>query len=78
MKDLRLAKYILGMKIIRSQFVLKLLQEEYVNKIRKRFNMDDAKSASTPLASHFWLSKDQSPITKDEMAQMDRVPYGSA
>ncbi|CAM8899657.1 unnamed protein product [Rhodiola kirilowii] len=78
MKDLGAAKQILGMRIIRNKECLKLSQEEYVKKVLKRFNMDDARPVSTPLASHFQLSKDQSPITEDEMKHMDKIPYASA
>ncbi|CAM8999774.1 unnamed protein product [Rhodiola kirilowii] len=53
MKDLGAAKQILGMRIIRNKECLKLSQEEYVKKVLKRFNMDDARPVSTPLASHF-------------------------
>ena len=58
MQDLGVAKQILGMRITRDREVLKLLQEEYVKKVLSRFNMVGAKPVSTPLASHFWLSKD--------------------
>ncbi|CAM8900390.1 unnamed protein product [Rhodiola kirilowii] len=34
--------------------------------------MDDAKPVSTPLASHFQLSKDQLPVTEEEMKHMDK------
>ena len=34
--------------------------------------MEDARSVSSPLASHFKLSKQQSPVTEDE------IPYASA
>jgi len=78
MKDLGEARQILGMRISRSKEGLKLSQEEYVKKVLKRFNMDDAKPVSTPLASHFRLSREQSPKTEDEMACMDKVPYASA
>ncbi|CAM8947691.1 unnamed protein product [Rhodiola kirilowii] len=78
MKDMGAAKQILGMGIIRNKECLKLSQEEYVKKVLKRFNMDDARPVSTPLASHFQLSKDQSPITEDEMKHMDKIPYASA
>ena len=78
MKDLGEARQILGMRISRSKEGLKLSQEEYVKKVLKRFNMDDTKPVSTPLASHFRLSREQSPKTEDEMACMDKVPYASA
>ena len=40
--------------------------------------MSDAKPVSTPLASHFHLSKDQSPETEEEREFMAKVPYASA
>ncbi|RVW59764.1 Retrovirus-related Pol polyprotein from transposon TNT 1-94 [Vitis vinifera] len=66
MKDLGAAKQILGMRIIRDKAngTLKLSQSEYVKKVLSRFNMNEAKPVSTPLGSHFKLSKEQSPKTK--------------
>ena len=65
MKDLGVAKQILGMRIIRDKAngTLKLSQSEYVKKVLSRFNMNEAKPVSTPLGSHFKLSKEQSPKT---------------
>ena len=40
--------------------------------------MNEAKSASTPLGSHFKLSKEQSPKTEEERDHMSKVPYASA
>jgi hypothetical protein len=40
--------------------------------------MGDAKSVSTPLASHFRLSQEQSPQTEEEKELMARIPYASA
>ena len=80
MKDLGPAKQILGMRIIkdRTNGTLKLSQTEYVKKILSRFSMDEAKPVSTPLGSHFRLTKDQSPKTEQEQAYMSKVPYASA
>ena len=60
MKDLGAAKQILGMRIIRDKAngTLKLSQSEYVKKVLSRFNMNEAKPVSTPLGSHFELSKE--------------------
>lgn len=49
-----------------------------MKKALKRFNMDNVKPVSTPLASYFWLSRDQSPVTEDEMSYMDKILYASA
>ena len=60
MKDLGAAKKILGMRIIQDRKIrtLNLSQSKYINKVLKRFNMQDAKVVSTPLASHFRLTKE--------------------
>ena len=62
MKHLGLAKKILGMHITRDKHngVLQLSQAEYINHVLQRFNIGATKPVSTPLASHFRLSKDQS------------------
>ncbi|RVW50266.1 Retrovirus-related Pol polyprotein from transposon TNT 1-94 [Vitis vinifera] len=80
MKDLGAAKQILGMRIIRDKAngTLKLSQSEYVKKVLNRFNMNEAKPVSTPLGSHFKLSKEQSPKTEEERDHMSKVPYASA
>ena len=80
MKDLGVAKQILGMRIIRDKAngTLKLSQLEYVKKVLRRFNMNEAKLVSTPLGSHFKLSKEQLPKTKEERDHMSKVPYASA
>ena len=77
MKDLGAAKQILGMKIIRDKAngTLKLSQPVYVKKVLNRFNMNEAKLVSTPLGSHFKLSKEQSPKTEKERDHMSKVPY---
>jgi hypothetical protein len=58
MKDLGAAKKILGMEITRDRksSVLFLSQQNYIQKVLHHFNMHDAKSVSTPIASHFKLS----------------------
>nr|CAN73703.1 hypothetical protein VITISV_000540 [Vitis vinifera] len=80
MKDLGAAKQILGMRIIRDKAngTLKLSQSESMKKVLSRFNMNEAKPVSTPLGSHFKLSKEQSPKTEEERNNMSKVPYASA
>lgn len=58
--------------------ILQLSQAEYINCILQRFNMGNAKPVSTPLASDFRLSKDQSPQTEEEIEFMDKISYASA
>ena len=40
--------------------------------------MNETKLVSTPLGSHFKLSKEQSPKTEEERDHMSKVPYASA
>ncbi|KAF2303916.1 hypothetical protein GH714_024506 [Hevea brasiliensis] len=65
MKDLGAAKKILGMEITRDKSVGKLFlsQQAYVEKVLKRFNMNNAKPVTVPFAAHFKLSKDMSQKT---------------
>ena len=80
MKDLGAAKKILGMKITRNRKNRKLTlsQGEYIEKVLERFNMQDAKPVSTPLATHFKLSKEMCPKTQEDIEYMSKVPYQSA
>ena len=39
--------------------------------------MNEAKPMSTPLGSHFKLSKEQSPKAEEERDHMSKVPYAS-
>ena len=80
MKDLEAAKQILGIRIIRDKAndTLKLSESEYVKKVLNRFNMNKAKPVSTPLGSHFKLSKEQSQKIEEERDHMSKVPYASA
>ena len=80
MKDLGPAKQILGIRITRDKASKKLhmSQKHYIEKVLERFNMDQAKVVSSPLATHFKLSTKQSPSTAKEMEDMSRVPYASA
>ena len=58
MNDLGSAKQILGMKIShdRKNGKLMLSQENYIEKVLERFNMNKAKVVSTLLACHFKIT----------------------
>jgi hypothetical protein len=68
MKDLGVAKEILGMRITRNRKNRKLIlsQGEYIEKVLERFRMQYAKLVSTPLANHFKLTKEMCPKTQDK------------
>ena len=80
MKYLGTAKQILGMRITRDRKNRKLTlsQGEYIEKVLQRFRMQNAKPVSTPLASHFKLSKDMCPETQEEIDYISKIPYSSA
>ena len=68
-KDLGVAKKILGMRITRhmKNHKLTLSQGEYIEKVLERFRMKNEKPIGTPLAYHFKLTKKICPKTQDEI-----------
>ena len=80
MKDLGKATYIIGIKIYRdrSQRFLVLSQSGYIDKVLKRFSMQDSRRGFLPMSHGIKLSKSQCPTKKDERVSMDKIPYASA
>ena len=80
MKDFGAAKKILGMEILidRKASQLYLSQKGCNEKVLHRFNIENAKPISTPLAAHFKLSSTLSPQLEDDVDYMSRVSYPSA
>ena len=68
MKNLGEAAYIMGIKIYkdRSKRLIGLSQDTYIDKVLKRFNMEDAKNEFLPMSHVIHLSKTQCPTTTDE------------
>ena len=79
MKDVGATKKILRMEILRDRKVGKLYlsQKRYIGKVLYKFNMQNVKPISTPLAAHFKLSSALSPQSDDDVDYMSRVPYSS-
>ncbi|TXG73077.1 hypothetical protein EZV62_001656 [Acer yangbiense] len=79
MKDLGVAQKILGMQIRRDRVAGKiwLSQAKYIQNILERFNMNEVKPVTTPLAAHYRLSALQCPTTEKELEEMSKVPYAS-
>ena len=77
MKDLGEAAYILGIKIYRdrSRRLIGLSQDTYIDKVLKRFNMEEAKKGFLPMSHGIHLSKTQCPTTTDEQDRISKVPY---
>jgi hypothetical protein len=79
-KDLGETAYILGIKIYRdrSQRLIGLRQSTYIDKVIRRFPMQDSKRGSLPMAHGTVLNKQQCPKTVKEVEDMKRVPYAYA
>ncbi|KAI3504355.1 hypothetical protein L1887_32956 [Cichorium endivia] len=79
-KDLGEAAYILGIRILRDRKkrLIRLSECTYLEKVLKRFSMENSKKGELPIQSNAKLSKTHSPSTNEEIAEMSRVPYASA
>jgi hypothetical protein len=77
MKDLGEPRLFLGMEIKRDLVnkTLSLSQDAYVQNILKWFNMDEAKTASSPMDSSVVLSQAQCPSSEVDKQEMEHVPY---
>ncbi|GJT83981.1 putative RNA-directed DNA polymerase [Tanacetum coccineum] len=80
MKDLGEAAFILGIKIYRdrSRRLIGLSQNAYLDKILKRYRMDNSKRSSIPMQVDLHLKKFQCATTSVEMKRIQNVPYASA
>ncbi|MBI0385603.1 hypothetical protein JBE27_57380, partial [Streptomyces albiflaviniger] len=80
MKDLGEAAYILGIKIYRdrSRRLIGLSQSTYLDKVLKKFRMDESKKGFLPMLQGKKLSKTQSPVTAEDREKMSVIPYASA
>ncbi|KAJ9560249.1 hypothetical protein OSB04_005409 [Centaurea solstitialis] len=80
MKDLGEAAYILGIKIYRnrSKRLIGLSQSMYIDKVLKKFRMDESKKGFIPMQHGIVLSKTQCPASSQDQDKMKSVPYASA
>ena len=80
MKELGEAAYIQGIKIYRdrSQRLLDLSQSGYIDKVLKRFSMQDSKRGFLSMSHGIKLNKSQCPTMKDKRERMDKILYASA
>lgn len=54
-----------------------LSQHNYIEKVLERFNINNSKPVSTPLASHFKLSYVQCPTSEEDKEDMENIPCSS-
>ena len=80
MKYLDEVAYILGIKIYRdrSRRLIGLSHSTYLDKLLKKFKMDQSKKGLLPIFQGVKLSKTQSPTTAKERERMKVIPYASA
>ena len=80
MKDLGEAAYILGIKIYRdrSRRLIGLSQSTYLDKVLKKFKMDQSKKGFLPLLQGVKLSQTQCLTTAEDREKMKVIPYASA
>ncbi|KAL0303345.1 UNVERIFIED_CONTAM: hypothetical protein Sradi_6202600 [Sesamum radiatum] len=75
MKDLGEASYILGVKIIWID--IGMTQTSYIEKVLKRFKMENSEREFLPVRHGVKLAKKQSPKTDEELRKMFDIPYAS-
>jgi hypothetical protein len=80
MKDMGHANYVLGIRISRDRDskLIYLDQENYLEKVLKRFKMEDCRPVSTPVSKGTILNKIMCQINKTELEEMIAVPYAQA
>jgi hypothetical protein len=79
MKDIGEVSYVLSLKIHRDQnkSILGLSQQTYIDKILKRYGMENYKPENTPVAKGDKFSLDQCPKTELEKSEMYQISYAS-
>ena len=79
MKDLGEAAYILGIKIYRdrSRCLIGLLQSTYLEKVLRKFKIDQSKKGFLPVLQGVKLSQTQCPTTAEDREKMEVIHYAS-
>nr|GEV77077.1 hypothetical protein [Tanacetum cinerariifolium] len=79
MKDLGEAAFSLGIKIYKDRLkrLVRLDQNAYMDKILKRYKMDNSKRGHIPMQERLDLNKTQVASTPEEVKRMQNVHYAS-
>ena len=79
-KALGEAAYILSIKIYRDRLrrLIRLSQSTYLDKVLKKFKIDQSKKGFLPVLQGVKLSKTQKPTTTEDRERMKVIPYASA
>ncbi|GKF73102.1 hypothetical protein Tco_0219434 [Tanacetum coccineum] len=80
MKDLGETAFILGIKIYKdkSKRLIGLSQNAYMDKILKRYKMDNSKRGTIPMQERLDLNKSQGAQTPKKVNRLKNVPYALA
>ena len=80
MKDVGDMTYILGICIYRDRArrLIGLPQSLYIEKMLKKFSMENSKKGVIPFRHGLHLSKGMSTKTPEEIESMQKIPYGLA
>ena len=80
MKDLGEDAYILGIKIYgdRSRRLIGLSQSTYLDKVLKKFKIDQARKGFLPVLQGVKLTQTQYPTTAEDREKMKVIPHASA
>ena len=80
MKDLGEASYVIGIEIHRDRSLrtLGLSQKAYIEKVLKRFNMQNCSPIAAPMVKGEKFNINQCPQTSLEEEKMKGIPYASA
>ena len=62
----------------RGMCTLRISQHTYIEDILRHFNFDDLKPILTPIDPHLMLSNSQSPITPEQSAILQNIPFCEA
>jgi hypothetical protein len=69
--------YVLGIRISRERKskLLYMDQEKYLEKIHKKFKIDNCKPLSTPISKCQHLSKTMCPQNEKDIKEIESIPY---
>ena len=78
--DLGPVHWLLGIKVTcnRNECTISLLQTAFIDSILHRFSLADTKPYNSPMIPGFVYTKDHSPNSPEEVAQMQKTPYREA
>ncbi|KAG8182855.1 hypothetical protein JTE90_002272 [Oedothorax gibbosus] len=75
MKDLGRLHYCLGIEFSQDEGKLKMSQAKYIDDLLRKFNMEDAKTVTTPMDPSQKLTTEMCPKNDAERSEMEDIPY---